>query len=91
MKNLKANITIHAWKWIRLELPAAVAKVTTMVRCELDDPDAVKFDLIYPGGKGKALTLDSLSKAEEIMSAMHRVFKAGKQAAKAELGDWISY
>lgn len=70
------NTRINAWK--RTEQGVGV--------CDKSDPDAIRFDLHYPGMfSQQPLEFDTLYKAEQFERAVHRVFAKGKDAKEAEI------
>lgn len=61
------------------------------VVCDIDDKDASIFQLQWSGRfySAQSIAFDTLFKAEEVQSALHDVFRMGKNAAKIELTNWM--
>lgn len=63
----------------------------SQVACDIDDPDAVQWDVSYPGMYYSSDTENFKSKhdAEHFCHIVQRVHDAGRLAAKEELRAWL--
>lgn len=63
-----------------------------LVGCELNDLDAVLFQVSHPGMcySGDTLDYDTLDKAEAMSRVIERNIDMGKRYAKQELNKWLN-